>query len=107
MDLSLLMDQLSVAVLASIIAVAAVQKLKPAFPPKLVSLLSMLVTFIIGFWFAFYYRGYDLIACAVVACFTAIGADGLYQAFADKLRSYSEMKAIAQAPAETDVDQEG
>jgi hypothetical protein len=107
MDLILLVEQLSVAVLASTVAVAAVQKIKPAFPPKWVAVLSMLVTFIIGFWFAFYYRGYDLIACTVVAFFTAIGADSLYQAFADKLRSYSEMKAIAQAPAESDIDQEG
>lgn len=104
MDLSLLVDQLSVAVLASIVAVATVQKLKPVFPAKAVGLLSMVVTFIVGYWFALYYRGYDWIACAVVAFFTVIGADGLYQAFADKLRSYSEMKAIAAAPVESDVE---
>ena len=107
MDLSLLIDQLSVAVLATIVAVATVQKIKPAFPAKLVPLFSMLITFIVGFWFAFYYRGYDLVACSVVAFFTVIGADSLYQAFADKLKSYSEMKAIATAPADSETDQVG
>lgn len=107
MDLSLLVDQLSVAVLATIVAVATVQKLKPAFPAKAVTVLSMLITFIVGFWFAFYYRGYDLVACSVVAFFTVVGADSLYQAFADKLKSYSEMKALASVPAESDTDQVG
>lgn len=99
MNTALLLDQLTTAVLASVIALALIQKIKGAFPVKWVAVFSACVSFLIGFLFALYYRQYDLIACAIVGVYTFVGADGLYQSFSDKLKSYTDM---AESPKDVD-----
>jgi hypothetical protein len=91
MNTTLLIDQLTTAVLASVVALALIQKIKAGFPSRWVGLFSACVAFFVGFLFALYYRKYDLIACVIVGVYTFVGADGLYQSFSDKLKSYIEL----------------
>ena len=94
MNTTLLIQQLTVAIMVSAVAVVAIQKIKVWFPAKLVEVLSGLVSVILGVLMARYYAGYDWIACAWVGFYALIGAEAIYKLLAEKLETYTEKKEI-------------
>jgi len=95
MNTSLLIAQLTVAIIASAIIVPAIQKIKGWLPsPKLVEPVSVVLSFAIGFLVAVYYNGYDTIAALWVGFYSIIGAEAVYKLLAEKLSTYTDKKEI-------------
>lgn len=93
MNTTLLIQQLTVAILASAITIPAIQRVKGWMPTdKMVELISVLLSFAIGFGVAMYYANYTLIDGLIVGLFSIIGAESIYKLLGDKLKSFSEVK---------------
>ena len=91
MNTTLLVEQLTVAILSSAIAIPAIQRFKDWVPSqKLVEPLSVVVAAVIGFVFAVYYSGFGYIEAGLVAFYAVIGAEGIYKLVGEKLSSYTE-----------------
>lgn len=95
MNTTLLIQQLTVAILASAIVIPTVQKVKGWLPnAKLVEPVSAVLAFAIGLGVAYYYNGYNLIDSGIVGFFSVIGAEGIYKLLSDKLSTYTDIKQL-------------
>lgn len=95
MNTTLLVEQLTVAVIASAIVVPAVQKIKGWMPSaKFVEPLSVILSFFLGFVIAVYYSGYNTIAACWVGFYSVIGAEAIYRLLAEKLATYTDKKDL-------------
>lgn len=93
MNTTLLIQQLTVAILASAITIPAIQRVKGWMPTdKMVELISVLLSFAIGFGVAMYYANYTLIDGLIVGLFSIIGAESIYKLLGDKLKKFTEIK---------------
>lgn len=89
-DLSVLLNQLMMAIYATAVIVPTIQKVKIWFPAKYVEICSALVSVLIGFLMAWYYGKFDWVASLWVGFFAMIGAEGIYNVLKDKLKTYTE-----------------
>ena len=86
MELELIKQILVVAIGASIISTAIIQKIKEQLKSKLwLYLTSLVVSMSIGILFAICFSEVSIISSVWVGLFTWIGADSLYKAFEDKI----------------------
>ena len=90
MNTTLLIEQLTVAIMVSAVSVVAIQKVKVWFPAKFIEVLSGVVSITLGVLMSRYYAGYDWIACAWVGFYSLIGAEAIYKLLAEKLQTYTE-----------------
>jgi len=83
MDSSLLLDFLYVSMFSSIIASQTIQKLKETFRMNTFfnKVMSSLISFFIGFLFAFSFYSSNLLYDIWIGLFTLIGSEGLYKIF--------------------------
>lgn len=95
MNTTLLVQQLTVAIIASAIIIPFVQRVKGWLPKQwMVEPTSVIIAFVTGVAVAWYYNGYDPIACLWVGLFSVIGAESIYKLVAEKLATYTEKKDI-------------
>jgi len=93
MNTALLVEQLTIAIVASAIVIPTIQRVKGWLPnDKILELVSVLVSAIIGFLFAWYYANYGLVASGIVAFFSVVGADAIYNLLGEKLKTFKEIK---------------
>lgn len=96
MNTTLLIEQLTVAVIVSAVVVPTVQRVKGWFPSAIwVEAFSALIAVALGFIMARYYAGYDLIASAWVGFYSLIGAETIYRLVAEKVKTYTQIKEQA------------
>lgn len=92
MNTTLLLQQLTVAIIVSAVVVPTVQRIKGWFPsPKWVEFISAVIAVILGFLMSRYYAKFDLVASLWVAFYTLIGAEGIYRLVSEKLTTYTEL----------------
>ena len=90
MNTQLLINQLTVAILSSAIAIPTVQRFKNFLPnDKAVELFSILVAFLIGTGFAMYYANFEIISSLIVGGFAVIGAESIYKLLGEKVKAYT------------------
>lgn len=108
MNTSLLIEQLTMAIIASAVIVPTVQRIKGWFPSaKVVDILSAVLSFGLGSLMAFYYAGYDLYASIWVGFYSLIGAEAIYMLLADKLTTFTAKKGLALVKEFEDIEGEG
>lgn len=104
MNTTLLIQQLTVAILASAITIPTIQRMKGWLPTdKMVELVSVLVSFTIGFGVALYYAKYNVLDSGIVGFFSIVGAEAIYKLLGDKLKSFSEVKENEGIPIDQGV----
>ena len=92
-DTTLMIQQVTIAIVASALAVVTTQRFKGWFPSaKWVTFVSALFSVILGVFVARYYAGLDWTASGVVGFFTVIGAEETYKLISEKLTTYAELK---------------
>jgi hypothetical protein len=107
MNTTLLIQQLTVAILASAIVIPAVQKIKGWLPDaRFVEPVSVVLSFLVGMGVAFYYASYSVLDSAIVGFFSVIGAEGIYQLLGDKLKSYVDKAEPADSLSKVDLSAE-
>jgi uncharacterized membrane protein (DUF441 family) len=90
MNTTLLVEQLTVAILSSAIAIPTVQRFKNFLPSdKAVELFSILVAFLVGTGFAIYYAQFEIISSLIVGGFSVIGAESIYKLLGEKVKAYT------------------
>lgn len=90
MNTTLLIEQLTVAILSSAIAIPAIQRFKNWLPSeKLVEPFSALLSFLFGFGVAVYYAEFAVVESLVVGLFSVIGAETIYKLLGEKVKSYT------------------
>ena len=95
MNTTLLIQQLTVAIIVSAIVVPTVQRIKAWFPSaKWVEAISAIIAVVLGIIMARYYAGYDWPASCWVGFYSLIGAEAAYKLVAEKLTTYSEQKGL-------------
>jgi len=93
MNTVLLIQQLTIAIVASAIVIPTIQRVKGWMPnAKSVEFISVALSMLIGFGFALYYVEYSLIDALIVGFFSVIGADNIYKLLEEKLKTFSEVK---------------
>jgi hypothetical protein len=108
MNTSLLIEQLTMAIIASAVVVPTVQRIKGWFPSaKAVGVLSAVLAFAIGSVMALYYANYDLYASLWVGFYSLIGAEGIYMLLADKLTTFNTKKGLDLVREFEDIEGEG
>lgn len=86
MELELIKQLLLIAIGASIISTATIQKIKEQLSnKKWLYFTSLIVSMAIGILFAICFSEVSIISSVWVGLFTWIGADSLYKAFEDKI----------------------
>ena len=89
MNTQLLINQLTVAILSSAIAIPAIQRAKMWLPSqKFVEPLSVFLSFVVGFGVAIYYAEFAVIESLIVGFFSVVGAESIYKAIGSKMKSY-------------------
>lgn len=89
MNTTLLINQLTVAILSSAIAIPTIQRFKNWIPnEKFVELFSVIVSGVIGFVFAVFYTELTMVDAGFVAFYSVVGAEGIYRLLGEKLESY-------------------
>lgn len=93
MNTTLLLEQLTVAVVVSAVVVPTVQRVKGWFPSaRWVEAFSALVAVLLGFIMSKYYAGYDTAASAWVGFYSLIGAETVYRLVHEKVKTFTEIK---------------
>lgn len=101
MNTTILIEQLTVAILSSAIAIPAVQRIKGWMPSQwMVEPLSVLTSATIGLVFATYYANFMLVESLFVAFYAVIGAEGIYKLVGEKLSSYAPEMSAAEMSSE-------
>ncbi len=91
MNTALLVEQLTIAILGSAIAIPAIQRFKNWLPSeKFVEPTSALLSFLIGAGVAIYYAEAALLEAAVIGLFSLIGAETIYKTLGEKMSSYTK-----------------
>ena len=95
MNLDLIKQILAVAIAASIISTATIQKVKGLLKNKtLLYLLALVISVAIGILFALSFSDLSMQSAIWVGLVTWVGADAIYQAFEDKIfTSFSDMNS--------------
>jgi putative Mn2+ efflux pump MntP len=92
MNTTLLLEQLTVAIVVSAVVVPTVQRVKGWFPSaRWVEAFSALIAVMLGFIMSKYYAGYDTSASAWVGFYSLIGAETIYRLVAEKLTTYKKL----------------
>lgn len=92
MNTTLLLQQLTVAIIVSAVVVPTVQRIKGWFPSaKWVEFISAVIAVILGFLMSVYYAQFDFKASLWVAFYTLIGAEAIYKLVSEKLTTYTEL----------------
>lgn len=83
MNKELLLDLIYISILASIISSQTIQKIKEIFNLSRIfnSILSLFLSFIIGFCFSISFYSVNLLYAVWIGLFTLVGAEGLYKTF--------------------------
>jgi hypothetical protein len=90
MNTTKLIEQITVAILSSAIAIPTVQRFKNFLPSdKAVEVFSIVVAFIVGFGFAIYYAEFAWISALIVGGFSVIGAESIYKLLGEKVKAYT------------------
>lgn len=106
MNTTLLVEQLTVAIISSAVAIPLVQRFKNFLPSaKAVEAFSIVSAFLVGFGFASYYAGFELVSSLVVGGFSVIGAESIYKLLGEKVKAYTG-KPIGIVPEE-EIEDEG
>lgn len=93
MNTELLVQQLTIAIVASAIVIPTVQRVKGWLPnAKAVEYVSVAISMLIGFGFAWYYVDFGLIDSLIVGFFSVIGAENIYKLLSEKLKTFQEAK---------------
>ena len=91
MNTTLLINQLTVAILSSAIAIPTIQRFKNWIPDqRYVELFSVIVSGIIGFVFSVFYTELGMVDAGFVAFYSVVGAEGIYRLLGEKLESYHD-----------------
>lgn len=106
MNTTLLIEQLTVAILSSAIAIPLVQRFKNFLPnEKSVEVFSILSAFLVGTGFAWYYAQFELVSALIVGAFSVIGAETIYKLLGQKVKAYTG-KPIGVVQGEVEEDKE-
>lgn len=90
MNTALLVEQLTVAILSSAVAIPLVQRFKNFLPSdKAVEIFSIVTAFLVGTGFAAYYAGFEIISALIVGGFSVVGAESIYKVLGDKVKAYT------------------
>ena len=89
MNTQLLINQLTVAILSSAIAIPTIQRFKNWIPnQRFVELFSVIVSGVIGFVFSVFYTELGMVDAGFVAFYSVVGAEGIYKLLGEKLQTY-------------------
>lgn len=95
MNTAKLIEQLTVAILASAITIPTIQRVKGWLKSdRMVEFTSVVTAFVVGFVFSIYYVGFNTIDSAVVGFFSIIGAENIYKLFHDKLKTFKDVAIV-------------
>lgn len=93
MNTALLIQQLTIAILASAIVIPTIQRVKGWLPnARSVEFVSVAISMLIGFGFALYYVDFNLIDSLIVGFFSVIGAENIYKLLNEKLKTFDQVK---------------
>ena len=104
MNTQLLIQQLTIAIVASAIVIPTIQRVKGWLPnAKSVEFISVVISMLIGFGFALYYVDFGIIDSLIVGFFSVIGAENIYKLLESKLQTYTEAKAESGSDNDEDL----
>lgn len=100
LDFVLIKNILIVAIGASIISTALIQKIKENInSKKYLGLISLGVSMVIGTLFAICFSDLKVVNCLWVGLISWIGADAIYKSFEDKIfKPFSKMQEVVEVP---------
>lgn len=95
MNTTLLIQQITVAVVVSAVVVPTVQRIKGWFPSATwVETFSAIIAILLGILMARYYAGYDWAASSWVGFYSLIGAEAIYRLVSEKMTTFQDKKGI-------------
>jgi hypothetical protein len=105
MNTTLLLQQITVAILVSAVVIPTVQRVKGWFPNSTwVEVFSAILAVALGILMSRYYASYDWVACAWVGFYSLIGAEAIYRLLGEKMTTFADKKDIWNLQ-ETDPDE--